>query len=104
MDRDLGKSGVKRSDITAVVDLLNVVKVPKRQRIVLFDLRVALDRESENILQRFDGGIRRVFQRRRLVLVKTVPLLVVAHFEQLGTMFLNDLESVGFLSLEEMDA
>jgi hypothetical protein len=38
------RSPIKPVDIPAVVDLAQIVKVPKRQRIEVFDLRISLER------------------------------------------------------------
>ena len=80
------------TDIPAVVDLFDVMEVPKDQRIELLDLGIALDRQGEDILDRIDGWIGRAFQRLRLVIVKTIPLLVALHLQQLRAVLFNDLE------------
>ena len=43
-------SRVQAVDIPAVVNLPQIVKVPERQRIEVFDLRISLERQGEDIL------------------------------------------------------
>jgi hypothetical protein len=43
-------SCVQPVDIPAVVNLAQIVKVPERQRIEVFDLRISLERQGEDIL------------------------------------------------------
>lgn len=54
--------GIELTDIAAIVDLFYVVQIPQRQRIVFLDLRVAFDREREDVLNRFEGRIGRAFE------------------------------------------
>jgi hypothetical protein len=45
-------SSVEPVDITAVVNLTQIVKVPERQWIEVLDLGISLERQGENILNR----------------------------------------------------
>jgi len=44
------RSCVQPVDMPAVVNLAQIVKVPERQRIEVFDLRISLERQGEDIL------------------------------------------------------
>ena len=78
---------VKPVDIP--VNLPQVVQASERQRIEV-DLRVSLKRQRESISDRVQSGIRLGFEGGRLSFIKTIPLLVVLHFEQLRTLLLDN--------------
>ena len=87
-----------------MVDLLHVVEIPEYERVEILDLGIALDCKREDVLNRFDGRIGGAFQKRHLVFVKAIPLFVVAHFEQLRAVLLDDFQGVGLVGFEEMSA
>src|SRR5215813_12954923 len=95
---------VKLPYIAAIIDLLHVVQVPERKRIEFLDLRISLHAEGENILDGLDGWVRHLFQRCGVVFVKTIPLLVVAHREQLRAVLFDNRKCIRLLGLEKMNA
>ena len=78
------------------------MKVPESQRIKVLDLRISLNRQGENILDRIWRRIRLSLQRASLGIVKTVPLFVILYLQQLPAVLFYDGQRVGFLGLEKV--
>src|SRR5215470_3428057 len=95
---------VKLPYIAAIIDFLHVVQVPERKRIEFLDLRISLYAEGENILDCLDGWVRHLLQRCGVVFVETIPLLVIAHLEQLRAMLFNNRKRIRLPVLEKMNA